>query len=500
VRRNANGGTVEGMSSLVESIAARQPLRDPTAALLRLIGIASLSFVVGRFAIGSNAAVVAAAAALIVFLVSVALLAPLSMLYGALVWLVALGFLRRVAYDFGFTYYHDPLLLIGPAAVGMLVLVAARRGAFSELTALSGTVLALNLLFLAGALNPLQGSPLVGAAGLLFTLIPTLGFWIGRGLLDTRVFSTIVKLTLGLALVVAGYGFYQIFHGFPSWDLSWIQRSNYNALYVFATNQVGTYRPFGTLASAQEFVLLLAIGVVACISYLLCRRGHRAFLLAAFAFLVVGVVYGSSRSAVVTLGAAVALTLAARRALSLPLAATLGAGLLVLLPVAISPLLPAVSNGSPLLAHQIQGLANPLNPQASTLRSHLSLFETGIRSAVSHPLGRGPGSVTLAADRFGSLQGGQTEADPSNAAVALGIPGLLLFVALFALAFRCVYSVAVARSDPVSLAALGILTVTSLQWLNGGLYAVSLITWIALGWSDRAFTRLRTASVPQRSP
>jgi hypothetical protein len=487
------------MTSFVESIAARQPLREPTAALLRLIAIVCLSFVAGRFAIGSNAALVAAAVALIVFLVSVAILAPLPMLYGALVWLVALGFIRRVAYQLGFTYYHDPLLLIGPAAVGMLVLVAARRGAFSDLTALSGTVVALNLLFLAGALNPLQGSPLVGAAGLLFTLIPMLGFWIGRGLVDTRVLSTIVKLTLGLALAVAGYGFYQIFHGFPSWDLSWIQRSNYNALYVFATNQVGTYRSFGTLASAQEFVLLLAIGVVACISYLLCRRGHRVLLLAAIAFLVVGIVYGSSRGVVVTLGAAVALTVAARRALSLPLAATLGAGLLLLLPVALSPLVPAVSNGSPLVAHQIEGLANPLNPQASTLRGHLSLVEDGIRSAVSDPLGQGPGSATLAASRFGSKQGNQTEADPSNVAVALGIPGLLLFVALFALAFRCAYSVAVARSDPVSLAALGILTVTSLQWLNGGLYAVSLITWIALGWSDRAFSRVRAGTAHPRT-
>jgi len=487
------------MTSLVESLAARQPLRDPTAALLRLIAIVGLSFVLGRFAIGSHAAVGAAAVALIVFLVAVALLAPLPMLYGALVWLVALGFIRRVAYDFGFTYYHDPLLLIGPGAVGMLVLVAARRGAFSNLTALSGTVLALNLLFLIGALNPLQGSRLVGAAGLLFTLIPTLGFWIGRGLVDTRVLSTILKLTLGLALAVAGYGFYQIFHGFPPWDLSWIQRSNYNALYVFASNQVGTYRPFGTLASASEFVLLLAIGVVACLSYLLCRRGHRVLLLAAIAFLVVGILYGSSRSVVVTLGAAVALTVAAHRALSLPLAAILGAGLVLLLPVALSPLLPAVSSGSPLVAHQIQGLANPLNPQASTLRTHLALFEDGIRSAISNPLGQGPGSVTLAANRFGSKQGNQTEADPSNAGVALGIPGLLLFVALFVLAFRCVYSVAVARSDPVSLAALGILTVTSLQWLNGGLYAVSLITWIALGWSDKAFMRLRTASVQARS-
>ena len=171
---------------------------------------------------------------------------------------------------------------------------------------------------------------------------------------------------------------------------------------------------------------------------------------------------------------------------------------MLLLPVALSPLLPAVSNGSPLVAHQIEGLANPLNPQASTLRSHLSLIEDGIRSAVSDPLGQGPGAVTLAANRFGSKQGNQTEADPSNVGVALGIPGLLLFVALFALAFRCAYSVAVARGDPVSLAALGILTVTSLQWLNGGLYAVSLITWIALGWSDRAFSRMRAGSADPR--
>jgi hypothetical protein len=478
------------MTSLVATLTARDALRNPSALLLRLIAVVCLSFVIGRAAIDSSALLVAAGVVLITLLASVAMLAPLSLLYGVVAWLVVLGFTRRVAHQLGFLYYHDPLLLIGPTAVGLLLLVATWRGAFKELSPLAATVLGLNVLFVAGVVNPIQGSPLVGVAGLLFTLVPMLGFWIGRGLVDTEVLKNLLRLAVVLAIGAAGYGFYQVFQGFPSWDLQWIKRSDYAALYVFASNQIGTFRPFGTLASASEFVLLLAIGVVVCLSYLLNRRGPTVLLLVPIGFLLVGITYGSSRSVVVTLGAASALIVAARRGLSLPLAATFGAALVLLLPFALSPLIPTVAGGSPLLAHQVEGLADPLNPRTSTLRSHVALLQDGVRSAISDPLGQGAGSITLAADRFGSKRGNETEADPSNVGVALGIPGLVLFLALFVLAFRSAYRVALARRDPVSLAVLGVLTVTSLQWLNGGLYAVSLLTWIALGWADKTFAEL----------
>jgi hypothetical protein len=67
----------------------------------------------------------------------------------------------------------------------------------------------------------------------------------------------------------------------------------------------------------------------------------------------------------------------------------------------------------------------------------------------------------------------------------MGLPGLIAYlVVLFAGMFR-VYGIARLRRDDLALAALGVVTVTALQWLNGGQYAVAVLPWLVLGWADR---------------
>lgn len=46
------------------------------------------------------------------------------------------------------------------------------------------------------------------------------------------------------------------------------------------------------------------------------------------------------------------------------------------------------------------------------------------------------------------------------------------------------YRVAARRRDIVAMAALGVLCVTFLQWLNGAQYAVAPLPWLVLGWLD----------------
>jgi hypothetical protein len=137
----------------------------------------------------------------------------------------------------------------------------------------------------------------------------------------------------------------------------------------------------------------------------------------------------------------------------------------------------------------VNGLANPLNPHSSTLAVHASMVGEGFVTALHDPLGVGTGAVTIAGQKFGG-QGLNTEADPSNAAVALGLPGLITFAVLLCAAFGRAYRLAVRRRDALSLIALGVLAVTLLEWLTGGEYAVAFLVWLTIGWVDRASDEL----------
>src|SRR5206468_11261402 len=113
-----------------------------------------------------------------------------------------------------------------------------------------------------------------------------------------------------------------------------------------------------------------------------------------------------------------------------------------------------------------------------------SLVTVGLESARAHPAGIGAGTVSLAAGKFGGT-GLQTEADPSNLAVAAGVPGLAAYLVLAVIAFVRMYGLARARGDALSMAALAVVTIVFLEWFNGGQYGIALLLWLTLGWVDR---------------
>jgi len=150
----------------------------------------------------------------------------------------------------------------------------------------------------------------------------------------------------------------------------------------------------------------------------------------------------------------------------------------------------APAPSSPLLAHQVEGLSNPLDPDTSTASGHFTRIVRGIGSVKDQPLGHGVGSVTLAARRFGGVNR-NTESDPGNVSRALGLPGLVLWIALVVLGLRLAYRTALHRRDGLSLVALGMLTLLVLHWLNGAEYAVAMLPWLVLGWLDRGDAETR---------
>jgi hypothetical protein len=418
----------------------------------------------------------------IVVMLTAGVAAPRYLLYLLILWVGILGLVRRLVPS---ASSLDILLLVEPTAVVALVLAAAKNGAFRVWTPLSKAVGVLSALVVLGALNPLQGGLATGASGLLFMLVPIGGFWVGRGVSDDRTMDTAFKLVGLVALAAALYGLFQTFRGFPGWDAAWIARvgSAYVALGV-----QGTIRAFGTFSASAEYAYYLGIGFVVWVGLWL-RRYSAPLTLAVLVILGVAAFYDSTRSVIVMLLFALAVGLAARSRMSAYLAGIIGIAALALVYAVASRYATnsVAANGttSALVAHQLQGLSDPFNAKTSTLSFHWSELVQGLASAIHYPLGRGVGVVSIAGAKFGGVSAG-TEMDPSNVGVALGIPGVLAYVAVVVLGLSATYRLAANEvANRMALVGLFVLTLTLFQWLNGGQYAVAILPWLVLGWVDR---------------
>ncbi len=450
--------------------------------LAGVTAVVSLSLLVGLLIQDPVRVRYVVAMTVIVALLGFAAHSPRLLLLGTVFWLTALGMIRRVVSEFSAITRFDPLLVVGPIALGILVLAAARSGVFSARTHLSRSVLVLTVLILLGAVNPLEGSLLSGIAGLLFVLVPTLGFWAGRRL-DDRAIEFVFKLVAALGVAAAAYGLVQTLVGFPTWDRLWIDevRSTFTSLDVG-----GVVRPFSSFSSEAEYASYLTVAIVIYVGAAL-RPRYLLLAVGALAVLVPALVLESSRGAVLLVVVALGAMLGAWRRLPLVLAAGLGALLIVALGFGLRSYGPtsfSTSTSGALISHDVAGLADPLNPQKSTVGGHLSLIVSGVKSAFTNPLGKGIGSVTIASSTFGGVTA-RTEADPSDMAVALGLPGLVAYLAVCILGIRLVYIAASSRRDLLSIVGLGVVVVTLFQWLNGGNYSVAFLPWLVLGWTDR---------------
>jgi len=459
----------------------RRAIASRATAVGALGAILLLSLLVGWLSVYTSALRVLLAVSLCILVIGLSVRSPRHLIYGLIVWLAALGLIRRLVSTISPAGPLDPLLVVAPVAVATLIVAAKEDGAFRNLSPFSKVMGVFCLLILLASLNPLQGGLTVGMGGLLFMLVPVACFWVGRAFCTDQVLKCLLKLVGVLAVGAALYGLFQTLLRFPSWDQAWLQTSGYTALSVN-----GVIRPFGTFSSAAEYAYFLAIAIVVWTGFGF-KRGYRTGVSIVVATLAVAMFYESSRGVLVALVAALGFAVGIRLRLPMAAAAVTGAALLVGL-VSVAGHFSAANLGTgvtaSLAAHQIQGLADPLNAQTSTLGVHLSELTTGLESVVHSPMGLGTGTVSLAATKFGGVAAG-TEVDPSNAAVALGAPGLIVYLVIVGMAFVKAYRLALARRDALSVVAVCILVVSFLQWLNGGQYAVVFLPWLILGWLDR---------------
>lgn len=413
-------------------------------------------------------------------LLAICLRSPKRTLVVLLPWLAALGTLRRILTPARGVGANDPLLLVAPAVVGLLLLVASRRGAFQHQTTFMKTVLVFCALLVGAALNPFQGGLAVGAGGLFFVLIPLLWFWVGRALLDDELLTRVLQVVAALSVIAAFYGLFQVYEHFPSWDQRWIDVQGYQALRIGTT-----VRAFSSFASSSDYVNALAVGIV----LWALRMAHRRKRMTAALVIIPtwALVLASARGALVIVPVALGIVFAVSRgfgALRIALAAIAALFLLGFVASSVDPAGIGGGQTSTLLAHQFSGLSDPFNPDVSTLPVHVQSIVDGIKQAFHNPVGTGLGSITLAGERFGSANV-SSEADPSNMAIAIGLPGLLIYAVVLVRALLLAFRIARTRRDYLGLAALGIVLVTMLQWLNGGNYFVAPLPWLVLGWLDR---------------
>ena len=135
------------------------------------------------------------------------------------------------------------------------------------------------------ALNPRGGGFTFGVGALLFTAVPLLWFFAGEGLASRRAMHVLFVGLVVSGSLIALYGLVQTWHGMPSWDRLWVNRTGYAALNVGQLT-----RAFGTFSSAAEYGAFLGAAIVIAVAFAL---DHKPYLLALVPVLAVALFLSS---------------------------------------------------------------------------------------------------------------------------------------------------------------------------------------------------------------
>ncbi|HWH95419.1 MAG TPA: hypothetical protein VNT03_16275 [Baekduia sp.] len=404
-------------------------------------------------------------------------------------YLVVLAFVRRLLISTTGWWQADPLLLVGPLVAAVLMVklfVLERRSLTPDL--LSKLVAVLLALSVVQTVNPAGGGPGVGVVGLLYVGVPLLWFFIGRELLDDSTAERLLTLVVVLGIAVGSYGLVQSQLGHPPWDRAWIDTAGYISL-----NVGNVLRPFGTFSSSAEYSLF--VGSAFAIAVALALRGRTVFLLA-LPLLGAALFLASSRGALIMSAFAAVTLMGLRtrqpmRALAvIVVAAGLAFGAFTFFGSSLASGASGARND--LVSHQLGGLDNPLDPEQSTLLLHVLIMLDGVKWSFHHPLGQGTASTNVGGVSRGDQEheAGSTETDVTNAFVAFGPAGGILYAAIVLLilagAVRSLFA-----GSLVMLPIVGVLVVGLGQWLIGGHYALSPLTWLLIG---------RIAAMAARTP
>jgi hypothetical protein len=397
-----------------------------------------------------------------------------------LVFLAVVGGLRRWLIPLlGYTT-TDPLVLVGPALASLFFLNLLATRTLPRDTKLARLQMWLLGFMILEILNPLQGGITVGLAGALFYVVPILWYFLGRRFGSAMLMKRLFQVTVGIALLASLYGLYQTWFGYLPSEMAWMQLSGMGALSVG-----GTLRAFSFFTSFAEYTWVLCLAIVILWAATL-RRNYIAAV--PIPLLALAVFLASGRGAVIsTLAACVAVWAVQGRTMR----SWIPRGVLALVLTVIGLVLSLQqvqqqtfsAQTSNLIAHQTNGLLNPLDAQSSTAGIHSSLILGGVLQGFQKPLGQGLGATTIAASKFDGFARG-TEVDFSNMFASLGFLGGFLYLAIVVTVFITAARYWILVRSGVSLAILGILVLMTGQWLTGAQYSTAFLIWFSIGALD----------------
>lgn len=397
-----------------------------------------------------------------------------------LLYLVSMGWIRRALIPSTGFISNDPITLISTcvALVYFLRLVSLRKLPLD--TKIAKTLVPLVVIMFLEIPNPLQGGLAVGLSGLIFRLGPILWYYIGKTKGSRKMAFSLFLVMIAVAVFEAYVGNRQWFGGFSEVEKFWIASGG-------GTQSAGKgyYRPFGTLLSFSEYVVLIVIGAGLCwVSFL----QKKYIYILPFAGLFATLFVSSSRGGMVTIFLVMIVVWAVQgknyRAWLPRLAFAIVIGLWgASFGLERAKQIEVDDKTQILVSHQIKGLSDPLGKD-STGGLHLSLFTSGILQGFRTPIGIGLGAGTLGASKFGA-GGGSSEVDVSDMFASLGFIGGILYLALCIRIFVMVGKYWHDSRDILALYTLALMTACNARWSSGGHYAQSMFFWLIIGCMDR---------------
>lgn len=392
-----------------------------------------------------------------------------------MIWLVMLGFIRRLLIPFAGWSPQDPLLLVGPACA-FLIWLNGRAKSPKKLDAIS--LVSIFFLFWLGAqvFNPNQRSIMDGLQGALFWFPSVLWLFVGRTF-SLKTHRSIINLLMVLSIPVAMHGLYQTYVGLLPFEYTWVGVSGFGESIFYAGFKV---RSFSTLVSPEEYGIFLSVICMFWWGRILTERTDRLWRIPTFAFLVWALFLQGSRGIFLFFVVAVFITTLLKLQ-SFPARLAL-VGLAVLGMGFLSQFEAPEDQGvgaDQVVNHQLRGLLDPMS-EDGTGPLHLRLVKEGFDRSWEHPFGLGPASATLVENRAKGT-GAQTENDLSTVFVSFG----LLMGVVFAMFLVILYAVAGRRyrmtPNWYTLAVIGMLVASTSRTWAGAHYAVTGIIWFTLG-------------------
>ncbi|MDP9174158.1 MAG: hypothetical protein M3O30_09875 [Planctomycetota bacterium] len=475
-------------------------LEEPSPGSGFAIGVALFGGVLLMALLVSGLSQMAAIIFLLALLGMLALLKPQVAIVATFVFLAVMGDLRRLLIQ-DVSASFDPMLLVGPITAILLTSVAYLNGLLNLKSKTSKLIFALMMIMLLEVFNPIQGGLAVGLAGGLFYLIPILWYWIGKAwgtesLLDQMLFQTLAIIGLAAAIL----GIQQAMYGFLPFEQQAMERTYKIPIMISGTQ----FRPMGFFPSSSEFTQYLGIAIVLPIASLFAGRFRVGLLLVPI--LAIALVTSGVRGPLVgSLGTIIIIWALIGRSPAVRVFRFVIAGTLVAIglvwalnQIQFMDLSPQVST---LLQHQSEGIIEMKDERKSTATGHMQMLLMGLWGGVTNPLGRGLGSTTMAAQKFGGSLG-CTEIDFSDAFLSMGIIGGIVYLRIISEVFKSAFMRWRLTKSSTSLALIAILFVAFGRWLYGGQYSTTALCWFCIGALDRVGDRsaqlTRIASEPRR--